>query len=368
MTATETVTTGAGGGAAAAPPAVALTDLRRRFGATVAVDGLSLEVADGELLAMVGPSGCGKSTVLRLVAGLLPADGGEIRIRGELVTGPGMFVQPERRHVGIVFQDPALFPHLRVAGNVAFGLRGRPAAAVRARVRAVLELVELPDHAERFPHELSGGERQRVALARALAPDPAVILLDEPFSSLDHNLRTQIRGEVVAILRRAGTSAIFVTHDQREALAVGDRVAVLRAGKLEQLDRPEVVFHAPVNRFVASFMGEADFLPARAGADGQLVTEAGPCPCPDPALEGDGLEVMVRPHEVAFAPDPEGGARVVRAEFQGGFVLHELELASGRRLRSLQPHNVSVPPGTRVSVRLVHEHAPAVLRGGGTSG
>lgn len=399
-------------GGAGAPPAVAVDDLTRRFGSTVAVDGLSLEVGRGELVALVGPSGCGKSTILRLVAGLLEADRGEVRLGGQVVTARSTFVPPERRPVGIVFQEQTLFPHLTVAGNVSFGLRGRPGPAARQRVQEVLELVDLPGHAGRYPHELSGGERQRAALARALAPEPAVVLLDEPFSSLDRNLRVQIRTELVGILRRAGAAALFVTHDQPEAMAVGDRVAVLRAGRLEQVGTPDAVFHRPASRFVATFMGEADFLPvSRQG--GWLRTEAGACPAPpgppdghgpndagsghrDPVgggpagaasgnehseaggpasggpgrqgTSGNGLVMMVRPHEVTFRSDPAGDSRVVGSEFQGGFVLYELALPSGRRLRSLQSHTVTVAPGSRVTVELAHGHTPALLDGGPPAG
>lgn len=343
------------------PPALSLRGLRRRFGATVALDGLSLDVGDGEIVALVGPSGCGKSTLLRLVAGLLEADDGEVLVRGEVVTGQQVFVPPERRPVGIVFQDHALFPHLTVAGNVAFGLRGREASTARRRVTEVLDLVELDAHGDRYPHELSGGERQRAALARALARNPAVVLLDEPLSSLDHNLRVQIRGELVEILRRAGASVLFVTHDQREALAVGDRVAVLRAGRLEQAATPEQVFHAPANRFVATFMGEADFLPAWPGPDGLLHTEVGAVEAPRAGLGGEAVEVMVRPHEVRLAAEPGGSARLTRVEFQGGFVLCEAVLPSGRRVRALRPHTRPLQVGSRVRVRLAHGHAPAVL-------
>lgn len=356
------------------PPAVAVSDLTRRFGSTVAVDGLSLEVGRGELVSLVGPSGCGKSTILRLIAGLLDADGGEVRLGGELVTAPSTFVPPECRPVGIVFQEQTLFPHLTVSGNVSFGLRGLPAPVARRRARDVLELVELPGHADRYPHELSGGERQRAALARALAPEPAVVLLDEPFSSLDHNLRVQIRTELVGILRRAEAAALFVTHDQPEAMAVGDRVAVLRAGRLEQVGTPDTVFHRPANRFVATFMGAADFLPVSAEA-GWLRTEAGSCPAPPDRGSGDreltageGRVMMVRPHEVTFRPDPAGDSLIVGSEFQGGFILYELALPSGRRLRSLQPHTVTVTPGSRVTAELAHGHTPALLDGADADG
>ncbi|MGH3442733.1 MAG: ABC transporter ATP-binding protein [Nitriliruptorales bacterium] len=339
-----------------------LRDVHRSYGQTPAVRGLSFSVEAGELVALVGPSGCGKSTALRLVAGLEVPESGSVLIDGEVVAGEGRFVPPERRQVGIVFQDHALFPHLTVADNVAFGLGERRTPARETRVAEILELVRLGGHADRYPHELSGGEQQRVALARALAPDPAVILLDEPFSDLDRNLRLRVRAETVALLRGTGTTAVFVTHDQAEALAVGERVLVMRTGRLEQSGVPAEVFHAPTNRFVATFMGEADFLPGvvRAGA---LVTEAGPCPLPSGAAEGEALEVMVRPHEVTFTVDPGGDDVVAGTEFQGGFALYELRLASGRTVRSLQPHTVVVAPGTAVRVVVDHGHVPALFQG-----
>ena len=332
-----------------------IRSLSKRFGDVLAVDDVSLTLGDGEILALVGPSGCGKSTLLRLVAGLLTPDSGRIVLGGRTVTDDGRAVPPEDRRVGVVFQDHALFPHLTVAENVAFGLKGKGSDQ---RVREVLALVHLSDHGGRYPHELSGGERQRVGLARALAPRPAAVLLDEPFASLDRNLRNRIRAETVDILRDAGAAAMFVTHDQTEALTVGDRVAVMRDGHIEQLGVPETVFHAPTTRFVATFLGEADFLPVQR-RNGVLVTEVGDCPLPqDPAAEG---EVMVRPHEVDFEPNTAGGAVVAGREFQGAYVLYDLRLESGRHVRSLQPHTVDLQVGARVSVRLTHGHPPAVL-------
>ncbi len=345
--------------------ALALVDVHKRFGAVEAVEGFSLEVAEGELLSLVGPSGCGKSTVLRLVAGLLPIDRGEIRVGGQVVAGPGAWRPPEQRSVGIVFQDYALFPHLTVRQNVAFGLHRRPRAQRAPRVDEVLSLVGLRGHVDRYPHELSGGEQQRVALARALAPSPAVLLLDEPFSNLDPTLRAQVRAETIAVLRQARATAVFVTHDQQEALAVGDRVAVMRSGRLEQVAPPEIVFHAPANRFVASFTGEVDFLPAER-RNGQLVTELGTVALPSGHLPPGDTAVMVRPHELALRPDAGGDAQVLAEEFQGAFVLCTVRLSSGRLVRSLQPHTVGLPPGTPVLAELAHGHTPAVLVNGET--
>jgi len=338
-----------------------LSGVTKRYGDVVALDDVSLEVRRGEVLAVVGPSGCGKTTLLQVVAGLTAVDAGAVTIDGRVVVGGGAWVPPERRRVGVVFQDHALFPHLTVADNVEFGVpRGRERRSRRAEV---LDLVRLGHLADRYPHELSGGEQQRVALARALAPRPAVVVLDEPFSSLDANLRVGLRQQTAAVLRDAGTTAVFVTHDQEEALSIGDRVAVLRAGRLEQVDRPAVVFSEPGTRFVATFIGEADLLPghARNGvastAVGELLISGAP---------GDGdVEVMVRPHEVAAVADVTGDAVVAGSEFRGAYVQHLIALDSGPRLRCEVPHTRVLATGTRVRVRVDAGHPLAAFPAAG---
>jgi iron(III) transport system ATP-binding protein len=293
-------------------PTMRLDHATKAFGATVAVDDVDLSVGEAELLALVGPSGCGKSTILRLVAGLIGVDRGRIDIGGAVVDDGSTRVDPERRHVGLVFQEHALFPHLTVAQNIGFGLRGMPRDERSRRRDHWLGVVGLAAHAGRYPHELSGGERQRVALARALAPAPRLMLLDEPFASLDHNLRTQLRGEVVALLRATGTPAVFVTHDQTEALATGDRVAVMRAGRIVQVGSPTDVYHTPRGRFVAAFMGEADFLPVRRNGE-RAITELGDVAVASPAP----TVAVVRPEDVTIEPDPTGPGEVVDVKFQG---------------------------------------------------
>lgn len=337
--------------------------LRRRFGATLAVDDIDLDLGDHEVLCLVGPSGCGKSTVLRMLAGLVRPDGGTVRLGDRVLDDAHTNVAPEARRIGIVFQDHALFPNLSVADNVAFGLggrgRGAAARARRARVMAMLDLVGLADHADRYPHELSGGERQRVALARALAPAPAVLLLDEPFASLDQNLRVQVRAEVLAILRASGTPAVVVTHDQREALAVGDRVMVLRGGRCEQVGTPREVFHHPVNRFVASFMGEADFVDGTV-ADGRVTSEVGAAAAAPGSPDGP-VTLVLRPDDVEVGADPDGDAVVVDAEFQGSSVLFLVRLASGATVRCRTSHVSTLAVDERVRVSLAEHHQPVVL-------
>ncbi|MBD8870154.1 ABC transporter ATP-binding protein [Nocardioides donggukensis] len=349
-----------------ATPALVLEGVSKSYGAVPAACDVDLVVPSGELVTLIGPSGCGKSTALRLIAGLERPDRGEIRIAGQTVADGRTFVPPERRRVGLVFQDHALFPHLSVRRNVEFGLHGQPRADRAARVTQVLDLVRLGHLADRYPHELSGGEQQRVALARALAPRPAVVLLDEPFSSLDENLRAQVRAELVGVLRETGTTAVFVTHDQTEALSIGDRVVVMTSGRIEQADTPSRVFEQPATRFVASFMGDADFL--RAHVHRALLTcEIGVVSTvPGWADAETDVDVVLRPHEVALTAEPDrsdDGPAVVAVEYHGAFVLHTVRLGSGQTVRSWQPHSVRHPVGTPVRVSVVPGVTPTLLVG-----
>lgn len=342
-------------------PILRLDGVSKSYGRVEAARDLTLEAAPGELVTVIGPSGCGKSTLLRLIAGLEAPTSGVLTIDGRQVAGGGCWVPPERRRVGLVFQDHALFPHLTVAGNVAFGLDRLPKKQRRARVEEVLAIARLGELATRYPHELSGGEQQRVALARALAPNPALVLLDEPFSSLDETLRAQVRADTLALIRQTGTTALLVTHDQTEALSVGDRVIVMHDGRIEQADTPVVVFEHPATRFVASFMGDAVFLPAHVH-DALLTSEIGVVS----TVPGWGdcdldVEVVLRPHEVALVPDPDGLGTVTSVEYHGAFVLHTVRLASGRLVSSWQPHSVRHPVGTRVAVTVVPGVTPTLL-------
>ncbi len=331
--------------------ALQVRGVAKRFDSVVAVDDVSFDLGGDELLALVGPSGCGKSTLLRTIAGLHHTETGSITLGGVLVDDGRRTLPPEQRRVGLVFQEHALFPHLTVAKNVAFGVRdGDPTG----RVAEMLDMVGLGRFGDRYPHELSGGERQRVALARAMAPAPSLMLLDEPFASLDPNLRTQIRDDVVDILRATGTPALFVTHDQNEALAVGDRVAVMRDGRIVQIDAPERVFHLPADRFVAAFMGEADFLSAgearRSLGAAELVAD-------------DDQPVMVRPDDIIFEPSilMRDAAIVVSREFRGSTWCYTLGLASGATVRATRSHLDRIDVGTAVDVSMAPGHSPVPI-------
>ena len=328
-----------------------LEHVTKRFeaGGAPAVDDLSLAVERGRILALLGPSGCGKTTTLRLIAGFETPDAGRITIAGRTIADAraGVHVEPEARGVGIVFQDYALFPHLTVGENVAFGLPRSGRSARGERVGQILDLVGLAELADRYPHELSGGQQQRVAVARALAPAPAVILLDEPFSNLDADLRAQMRDEVEKILRSTGTTAIFVTHDQEEAFTIADQVGVLDCGRLEQLGPPEAIYHHPATPFVAEFVGAADFLPGIVTSQG-IVTEIGVFGNVEAREPGEKVRVMIRPDDVTFVPDPQGEAMILRRSFRGSENLYSLGLPSGHRVHSSQPSSTAFATGTRV--------------------
>jgi iron(III) transport system ATP-binding protein len=320
-------------------PAVEVVGLRKAFGAVRALDGVDLSLSPGETLALLGPSGCGKTTLLRALAGLERPDGGTIEIGGRLVDGPGVSMPPERRGLGMVFQDIALFPHLSVAENVAFGIHDAPDRG--ERVVRLLDLVGMADAAARRPHELSGGMQQRVAIARALAPDPAVLLLDEPFAALDLGLRTQLRGELRRVLDATGASAILVTHDQAEALTVADRVAVMRRGVIDQVGTPEAVYAEPATPFVATFVGVANLLPAAlsGGTANTALGRVALSACPPGAVRG---LAVIRPEHVDLRPvampgdddgaAPAGRGRILARRFAGAELHYEIEMDAGLRL------------------------------------
>ena len=340
---------------------IRLSGVAKSFGAHQAVCDLDLELTRGTILALLGPSGCGKTTTLRLLAGFESPDAGEIEIAGRMVARGApraTNVPPEKRRVGMVFQDYALFAHLTVSQNVAYGLKGISRGKKRdARVAEVLALTHLDDLGDRMPHELSGGQQQRVALARALAPEPAVVLLDEPFSNLDAALRVEVRSEMREILTAAGATAIFVTHDQAEALSFADEVAVMFEGRVVQVAPPEDLYHRPATRAVAQFVGEANFVPGTA-EDGQLWCALGNVPACGSCAGA--VEAMLRPealHLRALANEEEDagagvGATVLEREFYGHDQLIKLRLDSGPVLCSRLGGGPGFRPGERVAVEV----------------
>jgi iron(III) transport system ATP-binding protein len=336
--------------------------LTKTFDQIPAVQAATLAVHPGEILAIIGPSGCGKTTLLRLIAGFERPDEGLIWLGARLLDGPQGYVPPEQRSIGMVFQDLALFPHLTVAENIAFGLRGRARDNLE-RVAELLALVGLPGYAQRYPHELSGGERQRVALARAVAPRPQVLLLDEPFASLDADRRQRLRQEMRAVLKQTRTTAVIVTHDQEEAFYMGDRLAVMLAGQIWQTGRPEAVFSMPATRPVAAFLGGTDFLPASA-VPGGFETELGYLPQAHNLAPGLAGELAVRPDDVSLARQGRENARIVERVYRGVNVQYRLELDSGQQISSLQAHTRLLEIGSRVCVQLEPGHRLAVYANG----
>ena len=333
-------------------PALRLIGVRRTFGDVEAVRHVDLEVHRGQIVGMLGPSGCGKTTVLRCIAGLERPDAGTIEVDGAMVAGPGLQVPAERRPVGMVFQDYALFPHLSVRRNVEFGLAH---LARRERMRAAqeaLDLVGLGDVADRPPHELSGGQQQRVALARALAPRPKVILLDEPFSNLDAALRTAVREDVRRILKAASTTAVFVTHDQEEALSLADEVAVMVDGRIHQTDDPHLLYTRPSSPWVARFVGDADVLPGVRTADGQVATGLG-VHAPVTTLVGDHADVVIRPEAVRLLPDRRGPHTVESITYFGHDQLVRVRLSDGTVVRSRQGPDLVLRAGDTVSAEVI---------------
>ncbi|MDX1521849.1 MAG: ABC transporter ATP-binding protein [Anaerolineae bacterium] len=327
--------------------AIRAQGLSKKFGEVYAVDGVNLSLREGQFLALLGPSGCGKTTTLRLLAGFEPLDAGEIEIAGQVVSSGRVNLPPEQRSIGMVFQEYALFPHLNVADNIAYGLA--KGTDKRRRTMEVLELVGLPDVGRRMPHELSGGQQQRVALARALAPNPALILLDEPFSNLDAGLRVQVRAEVRRILKQARATAIFVTHDQEEALSLADEVAVMLEGHIVQTDTPRRLYRRPVSKAVAEFMGDANFLPGDV-SDGTVECALGKLNTASP-YTGQ-VEVMLRPEDIALHPAETGSAQIIDTQYFGHDQLIQIEMASGLRLQSrlLSSGRETFLPGQRVDV------------------
>ncbi|MEO6121135.1 MAG: ABC transporter ATP-binding protein [Acidimicrobiales bacterium] len=331
---------------------VELVGVVKCFGPVRAVDEVTLALPAGDITALLGPSGCGKTTTLRLVAGFEAPDAGEVRLAGITVAGTGTWVAPERRRVGMVFQQLALFPHLDVAANVAYGLHRRSRADRRARVTELLDLVDLAGYERRRPDQLSGGQAQRVALARALAPGPEVVLLDEPFSSLDVSLREEVRAEVRRILKAAGTTALLVTHDQDEALALGDQVAVMLGGRLAQVGSPEEVYRRPASAAVAAFLGDTNLFSGMVTA-GLLDTPVGRLALEGPAGVATGL---VRPEDLELDEDPTGPGRVVDVVYYGHDQVVTVALPGGSVVRARLHARRRLAPGASVNVAARHAY------------
>ena len=327
--------------------------LVKRFGNVLAINDFSISLPRGHVVSLLGPSGCGKTTALRMIAGFVTPDAGTIAIGGKDAFAPGQDIPPERRRVGLVFQEGALFPHLTVEQNIAYGLdRGQRRSE---RVNEVAALTGLAELKHRMPYQLSGGQQQRVALARALAPRPELLLMDEPFSNLDPGLREQVRREVMAILRGSGTTAVFVTHDQEEAMYVGDTIAVMNNGRIEQHGSPEEIFHQPRSKFVAGFIGMVDFVAARQQGN-SMATVLGPLPLPQNDCPQGMVEAMVRPDCLECVPSPDGNGTIVDREFRGAFYVYRVQLVSGEVVRCLCSHNHEYPVDARVSVRVRNGH------------
>lgn len=320
------------------------------------VQNLDLHLNAGDIGCLLGSSGCGKTTTLRAIAGFEPVHEGEIHLGGELISKAGFTLAPEKRRIGMVFQDYALFPHLTVAQNIAFGIRKHPQQ--EKVIDEMLELVNLAGLGKRYPHELSGGQQQRVALARALAPEPQLLLLDEPFSNLDVELRRRLSHEVRDILKSRGTSAILVTHDQEEAFAVSDHVGVFKEGRLEQWDTPYNLYHEPATPFVASFVGQGYFIRGQLSSPETVSTELGELRGNRAYLWADGspVDVLLRPDDIVHAPDSALRARIVAKSFQGAATLYRLQLGTGSQLEAIFPSHIDYLPGAEVGIKVAADH------------
>ncbi|HEX3962291.1 MAG TPA: ABC transporter ATP-binding protein [Trebonia sp.] len=332
---------------------VSLRDVSRAFGAVRALDSMSLDIAPGELVALLGPSGCGKTTALRIVAGFERADSGEILINGQDFTG----VPAARRDMGMVFQSYSLFPNMSALDNVAFGLRMRKAAppARRKRAAELLEMVGLSDRAGQYPHQLSGGQQQRVALARALAIEPRVLLLDEPLSALDAKVRLQLREQIRSLQQRLGTTTMFVTHDQEEALSMADRVGVMRSGKLEQVATPTELYSRPATAFVAEFVGTMNRIPGELAADGTVTALGASVPVADAHDAAPGtVDVLVRPEGLAVAAADGGNGIVAGRTFLGAVTRVSVLLSGDTEVRVDlgSTEAAAMAPGSAVRVTL----------------
>ncbi len=338
-----------------------IKDIECRYDHNPVVRALSLHINKGSIACLLGPSGCGKTTVLRAIAGFEPVSQGEILLRGVTASRPGYTLPPEKRRLGMVFQDYALFPHMDVTRNICFGLRDMSNAARRDTAARLLKVVGLEGYGDRYPHELSGGQQQRVALARALAARPELILMDEPFSNLDVDLRARLGGEVRAILKDQGIAALMVTHDQQEAFALGDVVGIMSAGRIVQWDTPSNIYHEPIDRFVADFIGQGVFLPGTVRTADSIETDLGIIPGDRAYLwpPGTAVEVLLRPDDVVHDPASALRGRILRKTFKGAEILYTMRLPGGTIVLSLFPSHFDYAEGQEAGIRIAAQHLVA---------
>jgi len=335
-----------------------IDDLHCGYDHHAVVDGLQLHIAPGKLVSLLGPSGCGKTTVLRAIAGFQSVTSGEIRLNGKIVSSPGMLVPPEQRNLGMVFQDYALFPHLTVSENIAFGLRRQTAGSKRQVVDRLLELIGMEGYGKRYPTELSGGQQQRIAVARALAPQPSLLLLDEPFSNLDVELRERLAVDVRELLRSQNATAIFVTHDQHEAFVMGEKIGVMNHGRMLQWDTAFNLYHEPNGRFIADFIGKGSFLRGELVSADCVSTTMGRLsgnrayPWP----KGTPVDILLRPDDVLIVEESPIRCRVTDRAFMGADTLYTLRLEDDVQLLSLMPSRYDYAIGSEVGIELDIDH------------
>jgi iron(III) transport system ATP-binding protein len=349
-------------------PLIEIDSIHATYGDHQVIAGLSLRLQSGKIGCLLGPSGCGKTTVLRCIAGFERINDGEIRLSGQTVSSDRVHVAPEGRRVGMVFQDYALFPHLTVEQNIGFGLRGVEMAAKASRIEELLEITGLGPSRGSYPHELSGGQQQRVALARALAPKPELLLLDEPFSNLDVELRERLSLEVRDILKQQHSTALMVTHDQHEAFAVADEIGIMADGRIQQWDTAYNIYHRPANRFVADFVGQGVFIPGTIGGSGNVEIELGilngeiHLPAASCGYFNGEIDVLLRPDDVVHDDTSTMKATVAHKAFRGAEILYTLRLPSGSKVLALVPSHHNHALGADIGIRLEADHVIAFPR------